>query len=243
MTMHPIIKRARDEGRVFLTEPESKELLGQSGIAIIDTVPVKSRQEAVATSEKIGYPAVLKIISPDIIHKTDAGGIKLDLQNPEQVEAAYNEIIASVKQKHPQAKIQGISVQKKAGPGVEIIIGMHKDMQFGPVLLFGLGGILTEVLEDTSLRVTPITRYDAREMIEEIKGYKLLKGFRGQPPVKIEALEDMLLAVSTFVEENPEIKELDINPVIATENGAVAVDARVVLEDERQAEPDKQEKK
>ena len=229
--MHPLIKQARYEDRVFLTELESKELLKQAGIKAIDGRLAKSKSEAITISEQLGFPVVMKIASPDIVHKSESGGIRSGLQTQEQVEETYEEIIAAARHMYPGANIHGVSVQKTVDPGIEVIIGMHKDTQFGPVLVFGLGGVLTEIIEDTSLRITPITRKDAREMIEEIKGYKLLKGYRGQAPVKISALEDILLAVSDFVENNPEIKEMDLNPVIASGNGAIAVDARVVLEE------------
>jgi acyl-CoA synthetase (NDP forming) len=229
--MHPIIEQARSEGRTVLTEAESKELLGQAGINVIDTRLAASRSEAASISRQLGFPVALKIASPDILHKNDAGGVRLGLETIEQVEVACDEILGNISQKYPQAKVHGISVQKMALPGVEVIIGMTKDIQFGPVLMFGLGGLWVEILEDVSLRVTPITRKDAREMIKEIKGYRLLTGYRGQEPVNIPALEDMLLAASVFVEENPVVKELDLNPVIAYGDGAIAVDARVILED------------
>ena len=228
--MHAIIKRARNEGRVVLTEIESKELLGQSGINVIDTRLAASRPEVVSISEQIGFPVVLKIASPDIVHKSDAGGIRLGLETPEQVEQAYDEILKATGQKHSKARVQGLSVQKMAAPGVEVIIGMSKDAQFGPVLMFGLGGVWVEILEDVSLRVIPVTRRDVREMIKEIKGYRMLTGYRGLPPVDESKLEDMLLAVADFVTQYPAVKELDLNPVIAYSDGAVAVDARVVLE-------------
>jgi len=135
-----------------------------------------------------------------------------------------------VRQKYPEAEIEGVSVQKMANPGTEIIIGMTKDAQFGPVLMFGLGGILVELLKDIAFRIVPLERKDAREMIREIKGYKLLEGFRGREPVDIAALEEMLLKVSQFVDSNPDIKEIDLNPILAYKDGAVAVDARVILE-------------
>ncbi len=228
--MHAIIKRARNEGRAVLTEIESKELLGQSGINVIDTRLAASRPEAVSISQQMGFPVVLKIASPDIVHKSDAGGIRLGLETPEQVERAYDEILKATGQKHSKARVQGLSVQKMAAPGVEAIIGMSKDAQFGPVLMFGLGGVWVEILEDVSLRVIPVTRRDVREMIKEIKGYRMLTGYRGLPPVDESKLEDMLLAVADFVTQYPAVKELDLNPVIAYSDGAVAVDARVVLE-------------
>ena len=231
LNMHAIIERARNEGRVVLSEVESKELLGQSGISAIDTVLAASRAEAVAISRQLGFPVVLKISSPDIVHKSDAGGVRLGLETPEQVERAYDEILKSASQKYPGARVPGLSVQKMAAPGVEVIIGMSKDAQFGPVLMFGLGGIWVEILEDVSLRVIPVTRRDVREMIKEIKGYKMLTGSRGLSPVDESKLEDMLLAVADFVTQYPLVKELDLNPVIAYSDRAVVVDARVVLED------------
>jgi acyl-CoA synthetase (NDP forming) len=230
--MHPIIERISKEGRTILTEVESKEVLGQAGITVNDTALATSKAEASAIATQLGFPVVMKIISPDIIHKSDAGGIKLDLQSTAQIEAAYDEIISNCREHYPKANIHGVSVQKAVPASTELIIGMYKDAQFGPVLVFGLGGVWTEVLEDTSLRITPINRKDAREMIEEIKGYRLLTGYRGQAPVNITTLEDMLQAVSNLVEDNPEIKEMDINPVIASGDGITAVDARIVLENE-----------
>jgi acyl-CoA synthetase (NDP forming) len=229
--MHPIIQRARNEARVLLTEVESKELLRQSGINTVDTRLAVSGPEAVSISKQLGFPVVLKIISPDIAHKSDAGGVRLGIETPEQVEKTYDEIMTNVSQKHPQARVQGIAVQKMAPPGLEVIIGISKDAQFGSVIMFGLGGIQAEILEDVSLRVTPITRKDAGEMIREIKSYQLLTGYRGQEPVDVSKLEDFLLAVSEFAEQNPMVREIDLNPVLAYSDGAVAVDARVILED------------
>jgi acyl-CoA synthetase (NDP forming) len=231
--MQAIIKRARNEGRTVLTEVESKELLGQSGINVIATQLAKSKSEAVAVGKQLGFPVVLKIASPDIIHKSDAGGVRLGLETPEQVEQAYDEILKATGQKHPGARVSGVAVQKMAAPGVEVIVGMSKDAQFGPVLMFGLGGVWVEILKDVSLRVIPVTRRDVREMIKEIKGYQMLTGYRGLPPVDEAKLEDMLLAVADFVTQNPAVRELDLNPVIAGADGAVAVDARIVLEDSK----------
>ena len=231
LTIHSIIERARSEARTLLTEIESKELLGQAGINVIATRLAASSSEAVSISKQIGFPVVLKIASPDITHKNDTGGVRLALETPEQIEKAYDVILRNINQKQPQARVQGVSVQKMAPPGIEIIIGMSKDAQFGPVLMFGLGGVWVEIIEDISFRVTPITRKDAGEMIREIKGYQLLTGHGGREPVDISKLEDCLLAVSEFVEANPIVKEIDLNPVIAYSDSAVAVDARVVLED------------
>jgi acyl-CoA synthetase (NDP forming) len=228
-----VIDKARSEGRTVLTEVESKEFLKAAGISIVDTRLAKSREEAISISRKFGFPVVLKIASPDIVHKSDAGGVKLGLKTAKQVGKAYDDIIQIIRQKHPQARIHGVVVQKMARPGVEVIIGMSKDAQFGPVLMFGLGGILVEILKDVSFRIVPLSRRDAAEMLREIKGYPLLEGYRGGEAVDISYLEELLIKVSNFVEKNPEVMELDLNPIFAYSDGAVAVDARVILEDNK----------
>jgi acyl-CoA synthetase (NDP forming) len=230
MKAQSIIDKVRSASRTLLTEIESKALLQEAGISVIETRLAASKQEAVGISKSLGFPVALKIVSPEIIHKSDIGGVKLGLKTSKQVESAYDEILSAVKQKYPQVMIEGISVQKMARPGVEVIIGMTKDSQFGPVLMFGLGGILVELLKDVSFRIVPLEREDAREMIREIKGYPMLEGFRGGEPVDISILEEILLKVSRFVDDHPEIKELDLNPIFAYKDGAIAVDARVILE-------------
>jgi acyl-CoA synthetase (NDP forming) len=225
-----LIAKARSEGRTVLTEVESKQLLSRAGIDVVETRLATSREEAVSISGELGFPVVLKIASPDIIHKSDAGGVRLGLENARAVERAYDEITQSAKQKYPKARILGVVVQKMARPGVEVIIGMSQDEQFGPVLMFGLGGVLVEVLKDVSFRLVPLAKRDAAEMVREIKGYPLLEGYRGREAVKISYLENLLLKVSDFVEKNPEVKELDLNPIFAYSDGALAVDARVILE-------------
>ncbi len=224
------LKPAKQEKNTQLTEIESKELLQKAGIPVIETKLARTKKEAISLSKKIGFPIVMKITSPDIIHKSDSGGVKLGLKNVTQVGNAYSEILSSIRQRFPKAEIQGVSVQKMARPGVEVIIGISKDAQFGPVLMFGLGGILVEVLKDVSFRIVPLTRKDAAEMIREIKGYELLQGYRGQEAANIPSLEQLIVKVSQFVEQNPQIKELDLNPIFAYKDGAVAVDARIILE-------------
>jgi len=230
MTKHQVIDNARSKGRTLLTEIESKELLKQAGINVVDTKLATSGEEAITISRQLGFPVVLKVASADVVHKSDAGGVKLGLRTSKQVGKAYDDILATIKQKYPQAVIDGVSVQKMARPGTEVIIGMSKDAQFGPVLMFGLGGILVEVLKDVSFRIVPLAKRDAAEMIREIKGYPLLEGYRGQEPADVSNLEEWLLKVSDFVEQNPEVKEIDLNPIFAYSDGAVAVDARVILE-------------
>lgn len=214
----------------LLTEVESKELLKKAGIPVVETKLAQSKKEAISISKEMGFPVVLKISSPDVVHKSDSGGVKLGLANTTQVGKAYSEIISSVKRAYPEAQIQGVSVQSMAPLGVEVIVGMSKDPQFGPVLMFGLGGVFVEVLKDVSFRIVPVTERDAREMIKEIKGYPILEGYRGQKPASISALEDLIIKVSQFVEKNPQIKELDLNPIFAYPDKAVAVDARIILE-------------
>jgi acyl-CoA synthetase (NDP forming) len=230
MVNSAVITRARKEKRTQLSEIESKELLKAAGIPVVEAKLAKTKAEAVTLSRELGFPVALKIVSKDVTHKSDAGGVKLNLKNGAHVVKAYNDILASVKKHYPKAKIDGISVQQMAKPGTEIIIGMTKDAQFGPVLMFGLGGILVEILKDVSFRIVPLTAYDAKEMIREIKGYKLLEGYRGQDPADIKTLEKLLVNLSKFIEKHPEIKELDLNPVFAYKKGAIAVDARVMLE-------------
>jgi len=231
-TSQQIVNTVKREGRTLLTEIEAKNLLKQSGISVVDTRLATNEDEAVAISRDMGFPVVLKIASPDVVHKTDAGGVKLNLKTSAQVAKAFEDIMKSIKTQYPEAKIQGVSVQKMAKPGVEVIIGMSKDAQFGPVIMFGLGGVWVEILKDVSFRIVPLEPRDAREMIQEIKGRPLLEGYRGQEAVDIANLEKLILKVSSFVEKHPEIKELDLNPVFAYKDGATAVDARIILEND-----------
>jgi len=225
-----ILDKVKTERRTVLTEFESKKLLERAGIPVVETRLVRTKQETISVSKGLGFPVVLKIASPDIVHKSDSGGVRLGIANATQASRAYSEIMSSIKQRYPSAIIHGLTVQKMARPGIEVIVGMSKDPQFGPVLMFGLGGILVELLKDVSFRIVPITKRDAAEMIREIKGYPLLKGYRGQEPANIDMLEDLIVRVSRFVEQTPEIKELDLNPIFAYKDRVVAVDARIILE-------------
>lgn len=227
-----LISKALRNGRTVLTEIESKQLMAEAGIPTVESRLATSKAQAIALSREIGFPVVLKIVSPDIIHKSDSGGVKLGLANAAQVGKAYSEIMTAAKGTSPKATIDGVSVQKMARAGVEVIMGMSKDAQFGPVLMFGLGGVFVEVLKDVAFRIVPLVQRDASQMIREIKGYPLLEGYRGQEPANITVLEDMLLKLSEFVDKTPEIKELDLNPILAYSDSAVAVDARVILESE-----------
>jgi acetyl-CoA synthetase (ADP-forming) len=230
METFPVIDKVRKEGRFILTEFESKKILKQIGIPVVETKLAKTQKEAVSFSQKIGFPVALKIISPDVIHKTDSGGVKLGLKNVSEVREAYHEILEAVRKQYPDAIIHGVSVQKMVRPGTEVIIGTSKDPQFGPVIMFGLGGIFVEVLKDVAFRVIPIDRRDAQEMVKEIKGYPLLQGYRGKEPANITVLVEMILKISNLIHKNPQIKGLELNPVFAYKDRAVAVDARIILE-------------
>jgi acyl-CoA synthetase (NDP forming) len=224
-----IIAKARNEARVVLTEMESKQLLRSLGIETTEMKLATSEQEAVALSREIGYPCVLKVSSPDITHKSDAGGVKVGLASEQDVAQAYKAIMSACSEKFPDAAIEGVTVQNMARPGLEVIVGMTTDPQFGPVMMFGLGGVWVEALKDVSFKIVPLTKHDARSAIREIRAARLLDGFRGSEPVDTSALEDILLRVSEFVAKTPDVKEMDLNPIFAYPDGAIAVDARVIL--------------
>ena len=219
-----VISRAESEERTYLMEHECKELLLRAGIPTNSTLVAQSVDEAVELSDKIGYPVVLKVLSPEVVHKSDQGGVKLNLKNAAEVELAYKEIVTAFADK----KLVGVTVQEMVTPGLEAIVGVSRDPAFGPVLMFGLGGVFVEVLKDVSFKILPVTEADIEEMIKELRGYKLLQGHRGEA-VDIPALKELLLKVSDLVMENPEISELDLNPVFLYPKGAMAVDARIFL--------------
>lgn len=229
MSFEAVLAQARAEGRTLLTEVEAKSLLQEAGVPVAATLLARTREEAQAAADQVGYPVVLKIVSPDIAHKSDVGGVKLNLKDREAVGAAFDEVVANAQRAVPGARITGVAVQHMAPQGTEVIVGMTTDPQFGPVLMFGLGGIMVEVLKDVSFRLVPLEEKDARQMIDEIKGRPVLSGVRGQPPADIEALKQTILKVSEFVQAHPEVKELDLNPVFAYPDGALAVDARIVI--------------
>ena len=230
MASHALIEHARQQGRTLLTELESKQVLHDLGIPTTLGQLTTSEEEAVRAAEALGYPVVLKIVSPDIVHKSDVGGVTLHLQDGEAVRQAFRAMQQSVATQAPVARVDGISVQPMAAPGVEVIVGMSRDATFGPVLMFGLGGVLVEVLKDVTFRIVPLSQRDAREMIHDIQGFPVLAGYRGAAPADLEALQHILLTLSAFVAQTPEIKEIDLNPIYAYAQGALAVDARVLLE-------------
>lgn len=231
VTLSEAIERAHSEDRAVLTEIESKQILAAAGIPVAEATLAASADEAAKAAAKAGFPVVLKIVSPDVTHKSDVGGVKVGLEDEAAVRAAYDEIVGAVKERQPKARIEGVAVQAMARPGTEVIVGMSKDPQFGPVLMFGLGGIFVEVLKDVAFRIVPLEERDAREMIDEINGRAVLDGVRGGEPADIGALAELLLKLSAFAEANPQVEELDLNPVFAYKDGCIAVDARIVVSD------------
>ncbi|MGD0803990.1 MAG: acetate--CoA ligase family protein [Candidatus Bathyarchaeia archaeon] len=224
-----IFQVAKAENRNFLFEHEAKMLCGLYGIPITKLEVVKTEDAAVEAANKIGYPIVLKIVSPQVLHKSDAGGVIVGINDEKGIREGYQRIISNIRKNVPTAVIDGILVQEMAPRGTEIIIGSTVDPTFGPTIMFGLGGIFVEILKDVSFRLAPITKDDAWEMLDEIKAKKILDGARGMPKADKDTIVDILLAVSKMLTECPEIKELDMNPVLVYEKGARAVDARVIL--------------
>ncbi len=212
-----------------LTEHEAKNLLAKYGVPVTKGQIANSADEALAIALHLGTPVAMKISSPDISHKSDVGGVVLNVRR-EEVRTIYNEIISRIKNAAPDANIEGILVQQMAPPGHEVIVGLKKDAQFGHALMFGLGGIFVEVYKDVSFRVAPVDKSDALDMIAEIKGYPILKGIRGRKPADIDSITDVLVSVSEMAEKE-NIIELDINPLIVSESGAIAVDARAMVSD------------
>ena len=225
-----LFSQARKEGRKSLLETEAKAVCIEYGIPVTKFELAKSEAQAVKFAEKIGYPVVLKIVSPDVVHKSDVGGVAVNLKDSKSVREAYSQILKDVKKHNAKAKIVGVLVQEMAPQSTEVIVGVTKDPQFGPAIMFGLGGIFVEVLKDVTFRIAPITEDEAREMITEVKAYPLLKGYRNSPPVDIAAIVGILLKTSKLAMEHQEIKELDLNPVMVYEKGAKTVDARIILE-------------
>ncbi|TDA63993.1 MAG: acetyl-CoA synthetase [Clostridia bacterium] len=226
--MQGIIAVARNNGWDYLPEPYAKQILSYAGIRTNPTVLATSEDEAVAAAADIGYPVVLKLVSPQVVHKSDAGGVVLNISSPEQLREAFNRIITGATEM--KVPLLGVSVQKQVPPGVEMIVGAMSDKQFGPVLMFGLGGIWVEVMEDVVSRVIPLEEGDCYEMLAEIRGSKLLEGYRGTKPVHKAGLVELLLKVSQLMCDCESlIKDIDINPVIATGEGYWVVDARIGL--------------
>jgi len=212
----------------FLLEPEAVQLLGKYQIPYPEHALAHSADEAVELAERLGYPVVLKIVSPDVVHKSDSGGMLVELDSSKLVRLGYDRLLAAVLSHQPDARIEGVLVCRQAPPGLEVIVGALDDPMFGPTIMFGMGGIFAELLRDVVFRIAPLRRSDAQDMIREVKGYPLIAGLRGQKACDEEALVSLLLAVSQLVTENREINELDLNPVRLYEQGLLVLDARVI---------------
>ena len=224
-----ILKKIKSEGRDILTYEEARKVMELAEIPLNKIVIAKDLDDCIKKANEIGYPVVIKVVSKDIIHKSDAGGVKVGIKSDEELKKAYEEMLKSVKSHYPDAEIEGISVEEQV-EGAEILIGSMTDPQFDKMIALGIGGIFTELYKDVTFRLIPITEDDVKEMIGEIKGKKIFDGFRGLPPIDKRELTDIMLKVSKLVEKHPQIKEMDLNPIVGTEKGLKAIDARVILE-------------
>jgi acyl-CoA synthetase (NDP forming) len=222
-----LFQQCFEDHRNTLTEFESKLVLSEIGIPIPPQalVPIESNDDALASAEEIGYPVVAKLMAGEISHKSDAGAVKLNLHDADELVVALDELRAIEATGEVKVNIQTMAKKSIA----EVIVGMVTDAQFGPALMFGLGGVFVELMKDVSFRIAPLSKFDADEMIHEIKGFPLLDGFRGAPKADVDAIADLLLNISSFVLQYPEVDQIDINPVFVYETGIVAVDARIVL--------------
>ncbi len=237
-----IIQRVRDEERLTIGDLEARDILAAYDIDIPASGLAESADQAVEIAARMGYPVVLKVASPDILHKTDVGGVKVDLEDAGAVRDAYDLITYRAQRYLPEARIWGCLVQKMVPSGLEVLIGMNRDPQFGPLVTFGLGGIYVEILKDVSFRIAPFSRREAQTMIGEIRARALLDGVRGEPPVDKEILVQTLMKVAQLVQDFPEITELDINPFMLYERGqgGTAIDMRLVLKSrEPEGDPDR----
>ncbi|MFC1802805.1 acetate--CoA ligase family protein [Thermoproteota archaeon] len=224
-----IFNGAKNEERNFLYEHEAKKLFALYDMPVTQIHVAKTEDDAVEAANRIGYPIVLKIVSPQILHKSDAGGVIVGVEDDQGIRDGFNKIINNTKAHNADAEVKGILVQEMAPKGTEIIVGSTTDATFGPTLMFGLGGIFVEILKDVSFRVAPIELVDAFEMIEEIKAIKILDGVRGMPPCHKPTIAEILYKTSNMLMECPEIKELDMNPILAYPDSALIVDARIII--------------
>ena len=226
-----VLERVRRERRVSLLSVEAREVVQAYGITVPPSGLAQNRRQAIRIAEKIGYPVAMKVVSPQILHKTDIGGVKLNISSEREVEVAFNEIIMNANLFMPGAHVFGVEVHKMVPAGKEMIVGMNRDVQFGPLIMFGLGGVYVNVLRDVSFRLAPISRRDTSEMITETKSYALLRGVRGEPSSDIESVVDVILRVSKLSTDFKEINEIDINPLFVYERGkgSLALDVKITV--------------
>jgi acetyl-CoA synthetase (ADP-forming) len=224
-----ILQGALRENRKSLLESEAGEICRAYGMPIPDFIVARNASEAVEAAEKVIFPVVLKIMSPDILHKTEARGVLLDLRSRDEVQRGYQQIMDNAKAYNGNARVEGVIVQHMALKGLEVIVGGVRDSQFGPTILFGLGGIFVEVLKDVTFRVAPLEELDSREMIREIRSYPVLKGIRGLPAADEEAIVKIIQDTSRLMLENSCVGQIDLNPILVYGAGANIVDARIIL--------------
>jgi acetate---CoA ligase (ADP-forming) len=230
---HPAVKglfgKAREDQRDSLLETESRELLERYGMVLPKARLAGSPEDAAKAAAELGFPVAMKVVSPDILHKSDAGGVKLNIEDKEAASRAFIEILENALKVAARERILGVMISPMVPKGQECIVGMIRDRQFGPVIMFGLGGIFVEVLKDVSFRVAPLRGQDREEMIREIRGFKILTGIRGERPKDVDAVKAILAGLNEIALDNPEIQEIDLNPVIVHEKGASIVDSRIIL--------------
>ena len=226
---HPILDRAVSEAR-HLLEPEALEFLNDHGIAVMPHVLVRTRAEAQRAAREMNSPTVLKIVSPQVIHKSDVGGVKINLQGDEAVGQGFDQVVSDVWRATVAADIHGVLVVPMAPPGTELIVGMVRDEQFGPTIMFGLGGVFVELFKDVSFRIAPFDHEVALDMIAETKGYRALQGMRGENPKDIASLAELLVRVSQLAARYPQIREIDLNPIRVYDQGYSVLDARILLD-------------
>ncbi|MDB5559170.1 MAG: hypothetical protein JWQ36_2104, partial [Enterovirga sp.] len=225
-----VLDRVKAEGRDSLTAPEGKLVCDAYGIPVPKEGVASSASDATRLADSMGYPVVLKIVSPDILHKTEAGGVLVGLKSADEVAKGYETILANAKNYKADAKIDGVQIQQMLKGGTEVIVGAITDGSFGKLVAFGLGGVLVEVLKDITFRLAPATHDDALSMLDGIQANEMLKGVRGGDAVSREALASVIVKVSQLVSDFPEISELDLNPVFATKDDAIAADVRIVVD-------------
>lgn len=225
----PILRAADLRGATALLENEAELLAKQYGIPVATSLLAKSAAESTKASRRLGFPLVMKIVSKDILHKSDVGGVKTNVSSASAVRQAYGEILRSAKKANPKAEIAGVLVQKMGPKGFEFVVGANRDPQFGPTVMFGLGGIYVELLKDVSFRLAPLSDKEAISMMYEIKSSALLDGFRGSKPLDVRSAARTIVAVGKLMEDHDEIDSIDINPLFVYPKGALAVDVRIIL--------------
>ena len=224
-----IVKEALSLGRNNLLEPEAKAIIGHASIPVASHRVVKDVVGAIEAAKEINYPVALKVVSPDILHKSDAGGVSLNIKDASELETRWTQMILELADEMPLSAIEGFLVEEMAPPGTEVIIGGIRDAQFGPAVMFGLGGVAVELLKDVSFRLAPVTKEEAFAMMAEVKSFPLLTGYRGSTYKDLDAIANAIMKVGEILTEVSSIKELEINPLVVYERGAVAGDARAII--------------